>query len=178
MDDYPFELENFDPDVDEITHEVIEHEPTSTDRSIARRSSLQILYEYDTTNHPIGEVLDTHIRERPESAVVSNIIRTIVQGVIQDLETLDTLIQQYAPEWPIEQVAVIDRNILRIATYEYAIQKRNTPVAVIINEAVQLAQIFGAENSYSFIHAVLGAITTGKTLEENNDLEDDEAEMS
>ena len=52
MDDYPFELENFNPEVDEITRELVEHEPVTTDRSIARRASLQILYELDTTQHP------------------------------------------------------------------------------------------------------------------------------
>lgn len=178
MDDYPFELENFDPERDEITREVVEHEEVTTDRSIARRASLQILYEVDTTHHLIGEVLDVHIRERPESSDVRRIITVLVHGVIDNMEAIDELIQQHAPEWPIDQVAVVDRNILRIATYEFVFQKRVTPTPVIINEAVHLAQVFGAENAHSFIHGVLGALTATENLDKPINEEDDEAEMS
>lgn len=180
MDDYPFELEDFDPEVDEITREIVEHEPESTDRSVARRSSLQILYEIDTTQHPLGDVLDAHMQERPESVNVRRFIVTIVQGVIEHREKLDAMIQQYAPEWPIAQVAIIDRNILRIAVYEYAIQQR-APIPVIINEAVHLAQVFGAENSHSFVHGVLGAITANAPVPDTQadiETQDDEAELS
>ncbi len=174
MNDYPFELENFNPEEDEISSEVIEHELDSTDRSVARRASLQVLYEIDTTNHPIGLVLDNHIRERPESSDVRRIITILVQGIIKYQTTIDRVIQQYAPEWPIEQVAIVDRNILRIAIYEYAIQKR-APIPVIINEAVHLAQVFGAENTHSFVHGVLGSITDGEQIEIDH-LEDDEVD--
>lgn len=178
MNDYPFDLENFDPNNDEITREVVEHEIMTTDRSIARRACLQILYEVDTTNHLIGEVLNAHIEERPESYDVRRIIATIVHGVLEHIEILDELIQKHAPEWPIDQVAIVDRNILRIATYEFSIQKRITPTPVIINEAVHLAQVFGAENAHSFIHGVLGAITADDPLENAINEENDEAERS
>jgi len=164
MDNYPFELEDFDPEVDEITSEVVEPELDTTDRSVARRASLQILYELDTTQHPLGQVLDTHIRERPESSDVRRLITAIVQGVIGNRKAIDKLIQQYAPEWPIDQVAIIDRNILRIAVFEYVIQRR-APIPVIINEAVHLAMIFGAENTHSFVHGVLGAMTDGEQID-------------
>lgn len=172
MDNYPFELENFDPEVDKITSEVVELELDSTDRSIARRASLQILYEIDTTKHPIGQVLEAHIRERPESNQVRRIITILVQGVMGNLEKIDSLIQQYAPEWPIAQVAVVDRNILRIAIYEYIIQQR-APIPVIINEAVHLAQVFGAENTHSFVHGVMGAITDGEAIYIQNTVDDE-----
>ncbi len=165
MDDYPFELENFNPDEDKIISEVIEPELSITDRSIARRASLQILYELDTTEHPFDMVLAAHLVARPESQAVRRLITAIVAGVIADCDTIDELIQRYAPDWPISQVAVVDRNILRIAVFEYWIQKRNTPIAVIINEAVHLAQVFGAENSHSFVHGVLGSIVAEKTGE-------------
>lgn len=177
MDDYPFELENYDPEIDKITSEVIKHDLVTTDRSIARRASLQVLYELDTTRHPIGEVLNTHIQERPDSSDVRRIITSLVRGVVEHRESLDEFIQRYAPEWPIEQVAVVDRNILRIAVYEYAIQKR-APIPVIINEAVQLAQVFGAENSHGFVHGVLGSIVEDETPDKIADLDDDKAEMS
>ena len=158
MDNYPFELENFNPDEDKITSEVIEPEFGSADRSIARRAGLQILYELDTTAHPFEVALDDHIHARPESRAVRRLIRAIVAGVLAHRDAIDELIQQYAPEWPVAQVAVIDRNILRIAIFEYLLQKRNTPSLVIINESVHLAQIFGAENSPGFVHGVLGAM--------------------
>lgn len=159
LEGYPFELEGFDPEVDQITSQVIEPAINAADRSIARRASLQVLYELDTTAHEFADVLETHIAERPEAHDVRRIIRNLVRGVLLHRDAIDTLLQQYAPEWPIDQVAVIDRNILRIALYEHLMQRRKTPVPVIINEAVHLAQVFGAEQSHSFVHGVLGAIT-------------------
>jgi len=179
MEDYPFELENFDPQVDEVTKEVIEYQPETTDRSIARRSSLQILYEIDSVKHPFKLVLQAHLDERPESQAVKRFIVTIIKGVLAHQQQLDEVIQQYAPEWPVEQIAIIDRNILRIAVYEFAIQQR-APVPVIINEAVHLAQVFGAENAHSFVHGVLGALSANLdgVLETLGDVAvDDEAEL-
>ncbi len=165
MGDYPFELENFNPDEDKITSEVIEPAFSRTDRSIARRASLQILYELDATEHPFDMVLDAHIHARPESGAVRRIIAAIVAGVTAHRDTIDEIIQRYAPDWPVDQVAVIDRNVLRIAIFEYMVQKRNTPILVIINEAVYLAQVFGAENSHSFVHGVLGTVMAGETVD-------------
>ena len=173
VDDYPFALENFDPDEDKMTSVVIEPTLTRTDRSIARRASLQILYELDTSEHPLNRVLEAHIQARPESRAVRRIIAAIVTGVTAHRDAIDERIQQYAPDWPISQVAVVDRNVLRIAVFEYVVQKRKTPIPVIINEAVHLAQIFGAENSYSFVHGVLGAMTADETADER--LNDSEA---
>ncbi len=160
LDGYPFELENFDPDVDQITSEVVQPEQYAADRSIARRASLQILYELDTTDHPLAATLDAHMIERPEAYAVRQIIRRFVAGVIQRRAEIDAILQTYAPDWPIGQVAVVDRNILRLAVFEYLMQKRATPIPVIVNEAVHLAQLFGAEHSHSFVHGVLGAITS------------------
>ncbi len=160
MAEYPFELDDFDPEEDTITSEVVHPALNAADRSIARRASLQILYELDSTCHPLAMVLEAHLKERPESYTVRQIIRRFVEGVTANRESIDRLIQQYAPEWPVDQVAIIDRNILRIAVYEYLLQKRVTPIPVIINEAVHLAQAFGAENSHSFVHGVLGTVTS------------------
>lgn len=159
MDGYPFELDNFNPEVDVITSEVIEPEISAADRSIARRASLQILYELDTTDHDAASVLEVHFAERPEAYAVRQVIRRLVGGVIANHEAIDAILQEYAPEWPIDQVAVVDRNILRMALFEHLLQSRETPIPVIINEAVRLAQIFGADHSHSFVHGVLGAIT-------------------
>lgn len=167
LDGYPFELENFDPEVDQITSEVVQPEQHAADRSIARRACLQILYELDTTDHPLAATLEAHMTERPEAYAVRQIIRRFVAGVTQRRGEIDAILQTYAPDWPIDQVAVVDRNILRLAVFEYLMQKRITPVPVIVNEAVHLAQLFGAEHSHSFVHGVLGAITNEMEPEVN-----------
>ena len=160
MDSYPFELRDFDPEVDSITSELVAPSISRADRSIARRACLQILYELDASHHALPLALEAHFVERPDSYAVRQVIRRIVNGVIAERERIDDLIQEYAPEFPVSQIAIIDRNILRIAIYEYLVQQRVTPAVVIINEAVRLAQVFGAENAHSFVHGVLGAITS------------------
>ena len=160
IDSYPFELNDFDPDVDTITSEIVEPGHSAADRSVARRASLQILYELDTTEHPLSDTMKAHFVERPEAYAVRQIIRHFVEGVIANRAEIDAILQRYAPDWPVDQVAVVDRNVLRIGIFEYLLQKRTTPVPVIINEAVHLAQIFGADHSHSFVHGVLGAITS------------------
>lgn len=160
LDSYPFELEDFDPAVDQISSVLVKPERHAEDRSIARRASLQILYELDTTDHALAPTLEAHLSERPEAYAVRQIIRRYVDGVTQRRQEIDAILQTYAPEWPIDQVAVVDRNILRLAVFEYLVQKRHTPVPVIVNEAVHLAQLFGAEHTHSFVHGVLGAITS------------------
>jgi N utilization substance protein B len=160
LDGYPFELDDFNPEEDLITSEVIVPEISPADRSIARRASLQILYELDTTDHEVSSVLDAHFSERPEAYPVRQVIRRLVKGVIAHRDAIDAILQAYAPDFPIDQVAVVDRNILRMALFEHLLQTRETPIPVIINEAVRLAQLFGADHSHSFVHGVLGAITS------------------
>lgn len=81
----------------------------------------------------------------------------LVQGVLHNLEWMDTLIARYAPEWPLEQMAVIDRNILRMAIYEFVVSEE-TPVKVAINEAVELAKTYGSDSAPRFINGVLGTL--------------------
>ena len=81
----------------------------------------------------------------------------LVYGVIQHKEDMDKLIAEYAPEWPLDQMAVIDRNILRIAIFEFLIDS-GTPVKVAINEAVELAKLYGADSAPRFINGVLGSL--------------------
>ena len=160
----PLPLMYLEPEDEEaelsVSSVVIEPEVSRTDRSIARRASLQILYELDTTGHSVSAVMDSHFLEVADSSAVRPVIRRLVQGVLENQLALDGIIQQYAPEFPVSQVAVIDRNILRMAIYEHLLQQRHTPVPVIINEAVQLARRFGAEQAHSFVHGVLGSITS------------------
>ena len=127
------------------------------DRSIARRIALQALYEIDLAHHPVGEVLTIHLQTQKPSRKIVRYVQELVHGVMDNRPTLDEAIRRYAPEWPIDQIAFIDRNILRIAIYEFAVRAR-TPVGVAIDEAVELAKMFGADGASSFINGVLGAV--------------------
>jgi transcription antitermination protein NusB len=126
-------------------------------RTRARGLALQVLYEIDLVNHPPVEVFEARLAEETLSDELAEFARQIVFGILPLRENLDHSIAKYAPEWPLEQIAAIDRNILRIAAWEFAIQKE-TPVKVAINEAVELAKQFGSDSSSRFINGVLGSL--------------------
>ena len=126
-------------------------------RRRARRVTLETLYEYDIANHLPGEVLERRLLENPMEKTGVEFASRLIQGVIQNQEEMDTLIAQYAPEWPLDQMAVIDRNILRIAIFEFLIEAE-TPVKVAINEAVELAKTYGSDSAPRFINGVLGTL--------------------
>jgi N utilization substance protein B len=132
-------------------------------RTRARSLALQVLYEVDMTGHLPGTVLQERLEETFDDgqAVLSpdlvEFARQIISGVIPIAEKLDAVIASYAPEWPFDQIAAIDRNILRIATWEFAAQ-RDTPVKVAINEAVELAKAFGSDSAPRFVNGVLGSL--------------------
>jgi len=126
-------------------------------RRHARILALQALYEVDTTHHPVGTVLTQRLMEDPLPEEGEAFARELLTGVIQHEVELDELIQRYAPEWPVDQMAVIDRNVLRIAIYEFYISKL-TPIKVAINEAVELAKLFGSDSAPRFVNGVLGAL--------------------
>jgi len=129
---------------------------------VRRRSrilALQALYEIDTTHHPAGTVLDQRLAEDPLPDEGEAFARELITGVMKHQAELDELIQRYAPEWPVDQMAVVDRNVLRIAIYEFLISKA-TPIKVAINEAVELAKLFGSDSAPRFVNGVLGALAT------------------
>jgi N utilization substance protein B len=126
-------------------------------RRRARILTLQALYEIDTTRHPAGVVLDQRLTEEPLPGEGEAFARELLAGVLQHEAELDEMIQRYAPEWPVDQMAVIDRNVLRIAIYEFYVSKL-TPTKVAINEAVELAKLFGSDSAPRFINGVLGAV--------------------
>ena len=120
-------------------------------------TALKALYELDTTHHPEGVVLTHRLVDERLSPAVEEFARTLVTGVQEHRATLDELIQRHAPEWPVEQMAVIDRNVLRIAIYEFHIAHL-TPLKVAINEAIELAKTFGSDSAPRFVNGVLGAL--------------------
>jgi N utilization substance protein B len=130
-------------------------------RTRARGLALQVLYEIDMANHPPVEVYQSRLEEMPLSEELAEFARQIVFGVLPRIPDLDLLIAKYAPEWPLDQVATIDRNILRMAFWEFAVQ-RETPLKVAINEAVELAKQFGSDSAPRFVNGVLGSLAEHK----------------
>ena len=126
-------------------------------RTRARSLALQVLYEVDIANHPPADIYKFRLEETPLSDELSEFARQIIFGVIPLTGTLDEIIAKYAPEWPLNQIAAIDRNILRMALWEFAVS-HDTPVKVAINEAVELAKQFGSDSAPRFINGVLGAL--------------------
>lgn len=128
---------------------------SSNPRTLAREAAVQVLYEVDTTSHLPGSVLEARQRALRLDAAALGFLRWLVAGVVSNRSDLDQLIQRYAPEWPLDQIAVIDRNILRLALFELVSPDADTPSKVTINEAVELAKRFGSDSSPRFINGVL-----------------------
>jgi N utilization substance protein B len=127
-------------------------------RRRARAIALQALYEVDSVGHDIEGTL-THLLanvELPEEG--ADFVRELVNGVIQNREEIDQNIRNFAPAWPVEQIPLIDRNILRLAIFEILLDNK-VPVKVAINEAVELAKLFGSDNSARFVNGVLGSVS-------------------
>ena len=128
-------------------------------RRKARAVALQVLYETDCTTHAAELVLAQRLEEQPLSAELDDFARRLVAGVLSRAGMVDELIHKHAPEWPLDQMAIIDRNILRMAIWEFAVD-RQTPLKVAINEAVELAKLYGSDSAPRFINGVLGALAT------------------
>lgn len=126
-------------------------------RTRARGTALQVLYEIDIAGHALGTVLEERIAESGLEDSLAEFTRQIVTGVMPLAERLDHFIAQHAPEWPLDQIAIIDRNILRIALWEIAVSDQ-TPMKVAINEAIELGKTFGSESTPRFVNGVLGSL--------------------
>jgi N utilization substance protein B len=126
-------------------------------RTKARSVALQALYEIDVSAHPLGSVIQERLEESDLETELLEFTRLIVSGVAPMFETLDHFIAEHAPEWPLDQVAIVDRNILRMALWEFAVYGK-TPIKVVINEAIELAKAFGSDSSPRFVNGVLGSL--------------------
>ena len=126
-------------------------------RTRARSIALQALYEIDISGHPPELVLNERLSETPLEDNLGDFARKIVFGIMPIVNELDLIIAKHAPEWPLDQVATIDRNIMRIALWEIAISNQ-TPLKVAINEAVELGKIYGSESTPRFVNGVLGSL--------------------
>ncbi|MDP2696449.1 MAG: transcription antitermination factor NusB [bacterium] len=136
-------------------------------RQLARSIVLQSLYEWDfyKMKSDLTEIVERNLAEFAPGLDEPDFVWRLVKGVIEHLDELNNLITKAAPEWPLEQIAVIDRNALRIGLYELLHADPNeVPPKVAINEAIEIAKNYGGPNSGKFINGVLGTIY--KQLEE------------
>ena len=128
-------------------------------RRKARGTALQALYEIDSAGHETEVVLRRFLDEEEISEENKAFIRELVNKVIHNKEQIDHNIRRFAPAWPVEQLPVVDRNILRLAISEILFDNK-VSVKVAINEAVELAKKFGSDNSPKFVNGVLGSVST------------------
>ena len=127
-------------------------------RRRARGLALQALYEINSAGHGAEEAVSNLLAEGQLSEENANFARELVRGVIQNRDKIDKHIQRFAPAWPIEQLPLVDKNILRLAIFEILLDNK-VPVKVAINEAVELAKTFGGDTSPKFVNGVLGAVS-------------------
>jgi N utilization substance protein B len=127
-------------------------------RRKARAVALQVLYEVDLAGHDAESALAHLVDEGELAEEHAAFARSLVSGVIQNRGEIDQHIKKFAPAWPVEQLSVVDRNILRLAIFEVLLDN-NTPVKVAINEAVELAKLFGSDSSSRFVNGVLGSVS-------------------
>jgi transcription antitermination protein NusB len=147
-------------------------------RHLARTVAMQSLFEWDFNNRQdnLDETVKRNLEQFAPGLDDVNFAYNLARGVHEHMVDIDAVIAKTAPEWPIDQITIVDRNVLRLGIYELLFLK-DVPPKVAINEAVEIAKTFGGENSGKFINGVLG--TLFKTLPEADDLHpNDQASMS
>ncbi len=126
-------------------------------RRKTRVVALQVHYEADSVGHDVEQVLEDRIEGAALSGSSVEFAKDLVRGVLANRKEIDKIVSGFAPSWPIDQMAIVDRNILRIAVFEIVISK-TTPPKVAINEAVELAKTYGSDSSSKFVNGVLGSV--------------------
>ena len=125
-------------------------------RRQARAAALQALYEIDCAGHKSDSAITHRIEEGELAPAGVEFATALVNGVLDHRAALDAVIAKHAPEWPVDQLALVDRNILRMALYELQF-KQDVPLKVAVNEAVELGKLFGSDTAARFVNGVLGA---------------------
>lgn len=142
-------------------------------RHLSRSIVMQSLYEWDFYGKKpemLKKIVEKNIKEFGPGLDNKDFVWELINGVVKKISSLDKIIGKAAPEWPIEQITIIDRNVLRIGLYELLFEdKEEVPPKVAINEAIELAKTFGGESSGKFVNGVLG--TVFKELEINQKTE-------
>jgi len=142
-------------------------------RHLLRSIAMQSLYEWDFESslikndshrkkfnkNKLDEIVKGNIKEYSAGMENNGFVAELVNGVFENMQKIDALLKKFAPEWPIEQIMIIDRNILRIGIYELMFSKRkDVPAKVAINESIELAKTFGGRSSGKFVNGVLGSL--------------------
>jgi len=131
-------------------------------RHLARSIAMQTLYEWDFNNQDnsrLEEIMNKNIAEFGPGLEDAEFIQKLAKGTIDNLKEIDAIIEKAAPEWPIGQIATVDRSVLRLGLYELLFGNREeVPPKVAINEAIELAKSFGGESSGRFVNGVLGTV--------------------
>ena len=128
-------------------------------RRLARELVLQSLYEMDIGGHDPAGALERQLIEFKMTDQLADFARVLLKGVLDNLAAIDSHIERTAPAWPTEQLAAIDRNLLRIAIREFLVDNL-TPTGAAINEAVELAKRYGSDSSGKFVNGVLGSLSS------------------
>jgi len=132
-----------------------------SNRHLARTIAMQSLYQWDfngrVPSFDLAGAIAMNTKEFAPDFDDKGFIAELVNGTVANLPEIDAIITAYAPEWPIEQITIVDRNILRLGTYELKFSE-SVPSKVAINEAIELAKMFGGESSGRFVNGVLGAV--------------------
>jgi len=130
-------------------------------RHLSRSIAMQSLYEWDFSdkNKDLKEITERNIQEFGPGLEDKSFTWQLVTGIVQHMKEIDKIITASAPQWPIDQISIIDRNVLRMGLYQLLYEdKAAVPPKVAINEAIELAKSFGGENSGKFINGVLGTV--------------------
>ncbi len=127
-------------------------------RRRARILALQTLYEADTTGHDAQSILSRLLEDAAVTDEIATFARELVTDTISHRQYIDEIIAKVAAAWPLDQMAPVDRNILRLAIWEILLSDA-TPLRAAINEAVELAKVFGSDNSARFVNGVLGSVS-------------------
>ena len=149
-----------------------------SNRHLSRTLALQSLFEWDFNNFPVQQ-LEGIVKHNMENFAPDfedeGFTGHLIKGVLKHLDTINKMIEQYAPEWPLDQITIVDRNVLRIGIYELKFNDE-IPPKVAINESIELAKSFGGESSGKFINGVLGSIY--KDMEKGGEINDNAEKTS
>ncbi len=132
-----------------------------SNRHLARSIAMQTLFEWDFRNFKaddLEKLIENNIKEFGHGLKEIEFIKETIKGVQDNIEKIDEIITKYAPQWPIEQITIVDRNVLRIGIYELQFTKEDIPPKVSINEAIEIAKNYGGPASGKFVNGVLGAV--------------------
>jgi len=133
-----------------------------SNRHLSRTIAMQTLYEWDFNHRSqkLDKLITDNIGQYAQGLEDTEFIIRLVKGVVKHIAEIDEKIIKYAPEWPLDKITILDRNVLRLGIYELTLEKNEVPPKVIINEAIEMAKTFSGMTSGKFVNGVLGTVYT------------------